>query len=102
MGDSQNFAVQTLYIPPGLGRVHTLHRTIGKGIITESNVPALVIIIRHDIRQLGTTVSGSRSTRSRIEHRRIRSFLATGMVERFTFYIYFRGMRLPIHRQAGQ
>ncbi len=97
-GNTQNFAVQTFDIPSGLGWMYALHRTFGKGIIAKSHVSAFVIIIRNDIRQLGTTVSGSRSTRSGIAHRRIRRFLTTCMIERFTFHIHFRGMRLPIHR----
>ena len=100
-GNSQNFAVQTFDIPPGFGWVYTLHRTVGKCIIAKSHIPVR-IIIRNDIRQFGAVVSSSRSTGSCIAHSRIRSLFTACMVERFTFHIYFRGMRFPVHRQTGQ
>ena len=70
-------------------RVYTLHRTVGKCIIAESDIPVL-IIIRNDIRQFGTTVGSSCATGSRVAHSGIRSFFTTCMVERFTFQMCIR------------
>ena len=100
-GNSQDFAVQAFNIPACFGWVYTLHRTVGKCIIAESDIPVL-IIIRNDIRQFGTAVGSSCATGSRVAHSGIRSSFTTCMVERFTFHIYFRGMRLPVHCQTRQ
>ena len=55
------------------GWVYTLHRTVGKCIIAESDIPIL-IIIRNDIRQFGTVVGSSCATGSCVTHSGIRSF----------------------------
>ena len=101
-GDSQYLTIQTFDVTSGFRRMHTLHRTVGKRIITECHIPVIIIIVRHNIRQSGTAVSSGSSTCSRIAYGRIRSFLTARMVESFTFYIYLSSMRFPIHSQTRQ
>ena len=45
----------------------------------------------------GTSVGGECATRTGIANGGCRRFFTSGMVEGFTFYIYIRSMRLPIH-----
>ena len=98
-GNPYDFTVQILDVTTGFGRVHTFHGASRQGVVAERNITA-GIIVRYDILQLRTVVCSKGSPCPRIAYGRNGSFFSTGMVEGFTFYIYIRGMRFPIHGKS--
>ena len=96
-GDTHDFSVQTLNVTTGFRRMYTLHWAAGQGIVTECNISFRIIIVWHYIFQTGTSVGGKCAARAGIANGGCRRFFTSGMVEGFTFYIYIRSMRLPIH-----
>ena len=99
-GDTHNLTVQALDVASGFRRMYTLHRAAGQGIVTESHISFRIVIVWHYIFQAGTSVGGKCAARTGIANGGCRCFFASGMVEGFTFYIYIRSMRLPIHGKA--
>ena len=99
-GDTHDFTVQAFDVTAGFRRMYTLHGVAGQGIVTKCHISFSIVIVWHYIFQTGTSVGGECATRTGIANGGCRCFFASGMVESFTFYIYIRSMRLPIHGKA--
>ena len=98
-GNAHNFTVQAFYVTTGFGRVPTFHGASRQRVVAKRNI-ATGVIVRNDIFQLRTTVCSKGPSCPRIAYGWNWSFFSTGIIKGFTFYIYIRGMRFPIHGKS--
>ena len=94
-GDTDNLTVQRTDLTSGLRRMYLLHLS---GCLTNhGNVTLRIVIVGNYILQLRPVIVGAVTACAVKLHCRIRSLLATRMVEGLSFDIDIRGLRLPKH-----